>query len=152
MILDPRKMNGHAPAPPAYTPVNIPAGQEKFYILLPQTDVLKASNTKRNSVQAVRMTGDRLLEVHVLEIPVGDPPLPGLYYYFDSSLRCVRVDADDYFVKVYSKLEEQGKVRSRLDERYYEELRDGVRYWDGEKFVKKPTMNKRYMAAMRKLP
>lgn len=144
LVLDPRMMRGHAPAPAAYTPIGVPDGREKYYILLPQTDLCRAGLVKRNGVSYTRITGDSLLQVDTWELQEVTP-CPGMIYYFDSKMRCVRVDANDYFVKAHQQMEEKGKLSNKLDERYYEELRKGVRYWDGQKFVSYPTMNKLYL-------
>jgi len=136
-------MSGHAPAPVDYIPLDIPEGREKYYILLPQTDLCKAGQLKRNGATNIRMTADSLLQVDTWEIQ-GDAPLPGIIYYFNAAMKCVRVDANDYFVKAHQQMVETGKLIKKLDERYYEELRDNIKYWDGEKFVNHPTMNKKY--------
>jgi acetyl-CoA carboxylase beta subunit len=73
-----------------------------------------------------------------------------LMYYFDSSMRCARVDAHDEFVKFHKRLEAESKLKRVLDAQYFEELRRGVEYWDGEKFVNEPVMNKRYAEAVKK--
>lgn len=143
LVLDPRRMGGYAPAPVAYTPAGVRPGQEKYYLLLPRTDVNMAGAEKRNGVLLIRSTTDSLLEIRTIESQAIDP-MPGVYYYFDSEMRCVRVIGNDYFEETHRKLEAEGKIRRKLDEGYYEELRNGVRYWDGEKFVKEPVKNRKY--------
>jgi hypothetical protein len=51
---------------------------------------------------------------------------------------------------LHQKLEAEGKLTKKLDKQYYEDLRKRVLYWDGEKFVKEPTMNKNYLKAAHK--
>lgn len=147
LVLDPRIVTGHNPAPVTYTPVGIPEGLEKYYILLPQTDLNKASPQRRNTTAYIRPTGDGLLEVGTQE-DQDTKPYPGIMYFFDRSLKCVRVDADDYFVEAHRKMVEDGKLTKKLGEQYYEQLRQGVRYWDGEKFVKEPSQNQLYLKAL----
>ncbi len=149
LVLDLRTMNGHAPAPPAYTPLKTENGTEEYYVLLPQSDLNVAGPDKRNAVIGIRLTSDTLLEVTTMEIQGADRMhLPGVIYYFDSGLNCVRVDANDYFVNAHRKMVEEGRLKTVLNEQYYEDLRQGVRYWDGEKFVEEPTINRRYMEGM----
>jgi len=142
-VFDPRTLSGHSPAPPAYTPPSIPAGTEKYYLLFPRSDVQKVATHKRNVAEGIELRNDGLLRVVAAEI-VGNLWYP-VYYFFDTSMKCVKVEADDILIDLHRKLEAEGKLTGRLDAKYYEELRQGVLYWDGEKFVKEPTMNKNYV-------
>ena len=151
LVLDPRSMDGHAPAPVAYTPVGVPDGREKYYILLPQSELNKTGPDKRNGVWYIRTTADSLLEVGTHEIQAVTHP-PGLIYYFDLAMKCVRVDANDYYVETHRKMKNEGKLTSTLNDEYFDQLRQSVRYWDGEKFVMEPVMNKRYLEAVGELP
>ena len=143
LVLDPRKMSGHAPAPVDYIPLDIQESREKYYILLPQTDLCKAERVKRNGVAHISITADSLLQVDTWEVQ-NDKSRPGIIYYFDVAMRCVRVDANDYFVKAHQQMAEKGNLLNKLDKKYYDELRENIRYWDGEKFVNTPTVNKKY--------
>jgi hypothetical protein len=151
LVLDPRKMSGYAPSPPAYTPVGVEKGMEKYYILLPQSDLSKVGPSRRNYVHDLRLTSDNLLLLQTAEIQSGDHK-PGILYFFDTQMRCVRVDGNDYFVQAHKLLEDEGKLSKKLTEQYYDELRKSVQYWDGEKFVNEPTMNKVYLELSKRLP
>ncbi|MGA9364753.1 MAG: hypothetical protein WBW16_10325 [Bacteroidota bacterium] len=141
-VLDPQAVSGHSPAPPAYTPNGIPAGREKYHILFPRCDVRKVASRKRNVGEFLSVQEDRLLGIGVAEEVDNSPYY--LFYFFGDSMKCVRVEGQDKFVYLHRRLEAQGKLSRELDARYYEELRQGVLYWDGDKFVKEPTMNKYY--------
>ena len=69
-------------------------------------------------------------------------------------MKCIKVLPDDEFMQFHRRMEAEGKLKNKVDERYVEELRQRVQYWDGEKFVHEPTMNKRYkdMVQARPLP
>lgn len=67
-----------------------------------------------------------------------------LLHFFDNKMNCVKVSDDDKFTALHQKLEAEGKLTKKLDKQYYEDLRKSVLYWDGEKFLKEPTMNKNY--------
>jgi hypothetical protein len=71
-----------------------------------------------------------------------------LIYYFNRTMKCIVVQASDSFMKLHQRLEAEGKTKTIADAHYFEQLRQGVLYWDGEKFVHEPTMNKRYVEAM----
>lgn len=97
----------------------------------------------RNAAEELEFTSDGLVHVGVDErVTRGGPP--GLHYYFDASMRCVKVRDTDEFRALHNKLEAEGQVTKKLDARYYEELQKGVLFWDGETFVTGPTMNRRY--------
>ena len=142
VVFDPRMMNGHAPAPQSFVLVGVPEGKEKYYVLLPRSEVRILSRDKRNDVRRMRPTADTLLGVFVREVPsISDPP--EVIYYFDRSMKCVRVVGNDQFQEAFraqSGREDQkvaGKTLHRASQR--------VRYWDGEKFVGEPTMNGNYV-------
>ncbi len=141
-VFDPRALSGHSPAPPGYTPHRTTAGTEKYYVLFPRCDVQKVASHKRNVAEVAEVLHDGLLRVGVAE-KVNNTWCP-LLYFFDASMRCVRVEGEDTFINLHHRLEAEGKLTRKLDAQYYEELRQGVLYWDGDKFVKEPTMNKYY--------
>ena len=150
VVFDPRKIEGSAPAPEKYYPQGISAGTEKYYIIFPASDLKQFASDITNEVRELRITNDGMIEVVVLE-----PTRPAngtLYYYFDSSLNCIRVRASDSFTAAHNQMEREGKLSSHLNDEYFEALRKGVLYWDSEKFVSEPTMNKHYMEAMRSQP
>lgn len=150
VIFDPRSISGHAPASSAYIPVGIAAGREKYYVLFPTTDLFSIGSEKRNRVTSIRSTSDNLLEVRVLESIRFNQVPQEIHYYFDAEMRCVRVTGNDYFDDAHRKLEAAGKLTKKLNEQYYEELRQGVRYWDGAEFVKEPAINEKYKILSKK--
>jgi hypothetical protein len=152
-VLDSRRIDGHAPATAEYTPQGIRESTEIFYALLPNPDLYESvSPGPRGGSVSTNSSG--LIEVQSMRsFPVGKPGEwvgVALYFYFDSRLNCVKVKAGDDFINYHSRLEKEGKVTKKLDAQYLEELRLGVEYWDGEKFVKEPTMNKKYQMAISK--
>lgn len=141
LVLDSRAISGHAPASPEYSPLNVNEGIEKYYLLFPRNDLEPFAFHKRNRFDGIVMRSDGM-EVHVGE-EIGTTHYL-VYYVLDSSMRCSSVSDTDPFTNLHHKLEAEGKLTKRLDAEYYEDLRKGVRYWDGEKFVNTPTVNKRY--------
>jgi hypothetical protein len=141
LVLDPRSMSGHAPAPPAYTPVDVGTGTEKYYLLFPRNDMKAVADQKRNVVQHVKFNNDGSIVVFVAEAVVG---YKSVLYHLAPSLACTGVEGEDFFVALHHKLEAEGKLTRKLDDKYWEELRQGVQYWDGEHLVNTPTANKRY--------
>lgn len=145
-VLDPRFLSGHSPAPPNYKPENVVPASEKYYILFPQSDIHTHVREKRSYVSNIKLQPDGTVLAGVADMHNGVSY--SLMYYFSSSMRCVRVDAFDPFVKFHRKLEAEGKLKRPLNAQYFEDLRRGLEYWDGEKFVSEPVMNKRYVERM----
>jgi hypothetical protein len=144
-VLDPRTMSGHAPAPPDYTPQGIPEGTEEFYMTIPRSDLKNLAAQKRNVINKSFLNSEGL-ELVVSEV-VNDVEYP-LYFHFDSMFKCARVENSDVFVVFHQRMEAEGKLTQKLTEQYYENLRQDVQYWDGEKFVRKPVQNKNYKMGM----
>lgn len=150
-VFDPRKVKGHGPAPPGLAPEGVAAGTEKYYLLFPASDLKKYWSDITNEVSGVKIMEDGLIQVIVSErvpFPVKKESLSPyggqLYFYFDSSMQCVRVRPSDGFSGLHARYRSEGLINSELNDAYFENLRRGIRYWDGEKFVSEPVMNKRY--------
>jgi len=141
-ILDPRNINGCAPSKKGYLLKNIPSGNEMYYIVFPRTDLAEFSERKRNFAQELEFTSDGFLRVVVKEVI--ERLNYGLHYYFDRKMNCIKVGDDDVHSEFHKKLEKEGKLTKKLDEKYYEDLRKSILYWDGEKIVNYPTMNRKY--------
>lgn len=133
----------------------IPSGSEKYYITFPQSDIQEISRTPRNHVDEIEFKQDGSIQLSSGEVFSGTKGeyIPyRIFFYFDAAFRCMRVVPMDEFVRLHQRWEKEGKLRQPLDEKYLENLRRGVQYWDGEKFVKEPTMNKRYVEITMKRP
>lgn len=146
-VLDSRQAEGHAPATAEYTPESIHESTEMFYALLPNPDLYQSaspwpqgSGVSNDSNGLIEVRSGRILP----GVKSGDWVGVAVYFYFDSLLNCVKVKAGDDFINYHSRLKKEGKLTKNLDARYFEELRHGVEYWDGEKFVMGPKMNKKY--------
>jgi hypothetical protein len=141
-ILDPRSIDGGAPATDGYYPAGFRPGTEKFYILLPQSDLMTYTTDVTNEVERLRITDNGMIEAVVKEPARGVSG--SLFYYFDSTMTCVSVRASDSYTGAHNLYVKEGKLSSRLDDAYFAALRSGVLYWDGDKFVTTVTRNRHY--------
>ena len=66
-------------------------------------------------------------------------------YTFGARMRVESVTGGDLFIKLFDQLSKEGKLPNVNLPKYYEELKDSVQYWDGEKLSQEKTMNKRYV-------
>jgi len=131
VVFDSPEFSGHAPAPPAYTPQEIPDGNEKYYVLFPRNDLKAVASHKRNIARSILAEGTGKIKVDVVE-EVGRSGYT-ILYHFNSQMECTGVDGEDRFVTFHRKLEAEGKLTKKLDDAYWEELRRSVLYWDGAK-------------------
>jgi hypothetical protein len=144
-VLDPRNLSGHSPSDLSHTPDGVGPGAEKYYIIFPRTDLQILSPIKRNSIKSLE-TVEQYLEVTVVESTPLEPLGP--IFLIDGNMRCVKVNDEDRFVKFHQRMEAEGKLTQKLDLAYYENLRKGVQYWDGVKFVNYVTMNSLYTKSL----
>ena len=70
-----------------------------------------------------------------------------VFFEFDSQMHCVRARGGDEFVALHRELEKDGKLKTKIGDGYFEDLCRAVQYWDGEKFVKEPMMNRKYLSS-----
>jgi ElaB/YqjD/DUF883 family membrane-anchored ribosome-binding protein len=131
IVLDPRAMSGQAPAPGDKRLLDIAPGSQKFFVLLPRSDLEKASLELKPSAGRLVRTANGTLMVSSTEA-LG-PDRVDLIFEFDSKMECIGVKATDHFLGVHRKLEREGILTRSVDGQYLEDLRKGVQYWDGEK-------------------
>lgn len=142
-VLDPRRMSGQAPATASYISQDVPQGSEEYYILFPRNDLWRVAAKKLGGVTEIDFPADGLIRIGTGE-RMSDKGFYGPMYYFDPHMGIIKVLPESQFEALHRRLEAEGKLSRKLDDQYYEELREGVRYWNGERFVKEPTMNRRY--------
>ncbi len=147
-IVDPVAINGHAPVPSDLLPLEpIPQSNEKYYVLLPRTDLGKdIALTPYNNVTKLEIVGNARIIAHSREGPLPpDKEIGGVVYVFGKDMSLESVTGDDTFVSTYNKhYGMKESIQFKLE--YWNALKDSVLYWDGEKFVNTPTMNKRHAA------
>jgi hypothetical protein len=147
LALDPDRLEGCGPAPSEFYPRGIPKAKEKIYMLLPRTDISEKYSTSGYSTpDAILVMPDGNLIVYVQELDgvFPDQPNANILFTIGPNLRILSVTWSDQFLRIYDRLLSEGKVKKPLSPEYWENLKKGALYWDGEKFVKEPTMNKLY--------
>ena len=60
-------------------------------------------------------------------------------YFLDHTMRVLETKSYDITNRLHKQLEEQGKTSATVDQTYLENLKNGVRYWDGRKWTKEVT-------------
>ncbi len=146
-VFDARRVEGYGPHHgSSFSLEGASAGSEKYYLLLPRTDLQTVTTHPRNYVSQFEFKKDGSIELSATETIEGLQLVT--FFYFDSSLRCSRVIPSDLLVQFHRRLEQEGKLTRSIDENSIERMRQGVQYWDGEKFTTEPVMNRRYLEAV----
>jgi len=151
VVLDPRTIEGYAPATNEYIPEGVKTGRDKYFLLFPRSDVGTLAPHPRNVATELNLKSDGSTEVNFGE-RFSNSESYNLYTYFDGSMKCIRVIPNDDFILFHRRMEAEGKLSKKIDDKYLEELRQGFQYWNGEKFVHEPTMNKRYLETLENQP
>ena len=133
-VLKPGQMSGHAPAPPAYTPAGYELNPSQKYLLFPRSDLAEFSTAPRSNVPGIRFIQDGTVFIDVNEVYRKTGSLI-MYFSFNQALQCIKVDVSDQFRMFHEQMRAEGKVTQTIDARYFEALRRGVQYWDGEGFT-----------------
>jgi hypothetical protein len=148
-ILDPENILGHAPVPPGLAPLEpIPQAKEKYYVLLPRTDLGKdIARIPYSNIDRLEVIGNSRVIAHSREGPLNaKSEIGSVVYVFGKDMRIESVTGDDTFVTTYNKYHGMKEsIQFKLE--YWNALKDSVQYWNGEKLVHTPTMNKRYLAS-----
>jgi hypothetical protein len=153
-IIDPEKVVGNRES-------NLSSGfgypvsdAEIYYIRFPKTDLeIEAGHTPE--VQMVeRDTGDSLLQVGIKStLQHSAPYFYGFDYLFEvSTMKLVAVKFISPTEDTYTKLKRQGKLSGTFDDKYLENLKNSVRYWDGNEWVSAPTRIKPSSVATKQIP
>jgi hypothetical protein len=136
-ILDPSDINGFAPVPQEYLPVDsVRSAQEKYYILFPKTDLGElVRRAPFNQVNQIVLAATGNLIIHVYE-STGNPKSEeagSVLYGFDQRMKLKLVTLGDNFKVVYQRFYSEGKLKRPLTPAYTEKLKNSVLYWDGER-------------------
>ena len=119
-------------------------GTEKYYVMLPKTIVSQLPNHQIMHVRYFYPQKNGGLEVWLQE--EFNPYADFIFIFsFDTAMRCTKVSVPDPGSRSATSVKLPEEVEKKISSiGYLEELRRGVRYWDGEEFVSMPTMNRRY--------
>jgi hypothetical protein len=153
-ILDSRFIEGHSPISKNYDIEEIKPGLEKAYILIPRTIVGNnyRYEYRHNNVQQIQKS-DRSINIAISDCPYPtDDKKPAIYYVqlnFDLSVK--DIGTGNVYDLLSRQLYAEGKLKQRVDVKYFNEYKKEILYWDGEKFVNYPTFNKKYLEAVAKL-
>jgi len=139
-VFDPAHIRGASPQGPRYSFAGLEPGSEVYYIDFPRSDVSLADGSiVAGNARIEAMANRRLRIVSHMD----------LMYEFAIGMRCMSVRGSHGFVSAHKRFAAEGKVHSTIGDAYYEDLRSGLRYWDGSKWVLNPTPDLRNVRTSR---
>lgn len=149
IVLDPSLITGMAPA--YRYPRGFNKGLMKYYILFPKTSFSKFSSQQTSTVRTFTKMHDKI-EFALFESCDYTLDKQTSHYRllltFDDKFNFLHFSTSTEFDNFYNKLIEDGKISPIKDWRAFEDaFRKEIMFWDGDKFVNYPTMNKYYLAA-----
>ena len=108
-------------------------GSEKYYLVIPRTDVDSISSSNE-TLATVEILKNGRIQAMTHET--------SLFYEFDSNLQAVDLKGSHCMDQLHKELARQGLVRSVLNDAYYDALKKSVLYWDGARktFTTEPAM------------
>jgi hypothetical protein len=135
-VLDPMEITGDAEAA-ATRGYGLEASRaEIFYIRIPESDMFKALGTKQGGPMLVSSVKEKQLK---FSVGSGVPEGPYFEFIFSKEMQVQEVKYGSPDVWIHAKLKKEGKISSTLDQKYLNDLKNGVRYWDGKEWKKEVT-------------
>lgn len=148
-IFDPKNINGYAPVTAQHLPLeNVRPGREKYYVLLPKSKIWElCGDQPYNNVKMITHTGSNKFWIYTVErVQHSIPQIEQvqILYLFGEDMKVLDIAFGDNFIRANDWLLEQGMIKESLIPNSVAELKSKVLYWEGDKFVNTPTMNKHY--------
>ncbi len=130
VVLDPEKITGktRATAFPQYA--LDPSGAEIYYIGLTETD-LNGITHNHAMGRVVDTSGGTFSVVAGTTIDGGDCQMN---FYFDEGMGIEKVLSGNTLDRIRQSYVDKGLLHGRVDGRYLEAMKSGVRYWDGSRW------------------
>lgn len=115
-----------------------------YFILLPITEYGEKYTTKGfrsiPNLSKYKPTGG--ITAITVETQIDLTHNGGLVFSFDKKFNCVHISTNTYYSEHYNKFFEDGIVKEKLTYENLQKFKVKILYWDGDKFVNYPTMNK----------
>ena len=156
-ILDMNYLSGKCPQEKTHELISpeMPSACEKYYILFPDLDIQDTLRDYFHHVAYVEGTDSTI----VIRVEVAYMPeklrkrvnqTASITYIFDRNMNPIAVSSGSDFDNLFHEMVSSGQITSAWNETYRKNLMRRILYWDGDKFVTTPTMNKRYLEAVQK--
>jgi hypothetical protein len=132
-VVDPYKLQGRTESS-VVRGFGFPASDaEVLYVRLPRTDIADALDATEGVRR--RIPGDSA----EVRLEVGTSYTPSLEYVFTRSMVIQDVKPFTGYETIHRKLVSEGKIHSTYGPEFFENLKKGIRYWDGKEWRKEVT-------------
>jgi hypothetical protein len=136
IVFDASDIQGCSPQENDYYRCNhLRPGTEKYYLLFPRIDFL------RLEMMMEPIAKINILKNGLLSVTTG---YSCLFYEFDRKFELQNIGLSHRFQMKHKKAVAEGITTSELDDDYIKNLEQGLLYWNGEKWVSEPAMNKKW--------
>lgn len=155
-ILDSRFIEGHSPINKNYDIEDFKPGIEKAYILIPRTIVGNyfRYEYRHNRTESIDIrNSEKVIVINITDCgsPSNNTKTAQIIVQLNFDLTVKEIGTENKYDILARQLFAEGKITRPVDHKYFEEYKKEILYWDGEKFVKYPTLNKRYLEAVAEL-
>jgi hypothetical protein len=134
IVLDPRKMDGCSPQlKDEYKCLDFKKGTELAYLLFPRTDVDQAVVPSRDCMDRIDLPENRVIRVM--------PETAHIIYELGYDLRVNLATTSTSFEILHARLHGEGKIHSSLNAEYFERLKNGALYWNGQAWISQPSFS-----------
>lgn len=141
-VLNPERIEGIVPSTSKYYPNYLNKGSELYYVKLPWSDLGRIiSPTNFNTTKYILPGKTTFVLFSYENYPSSELETASVLYTFDRNMNITDIIGSVGFVKQYDDRFKKGLLKKKLDEDYYNALRDSIEYWDGDKFVNYSTKN-----------
>ena len=137
-IVDPEKIVGDAEATATRGFGFNASDAEVFYVRFPESDMETALGL--NPIAPVLVSSESESQIRiVVSRTSGDESMPGFEYIFSKDMNVQDVKYESQDVEIHSTLKKEEKISSTFDQKYLNNLKNAVRYWNGREWKKELT-------------
>ena len=130
IVLEPDNIKGGSPQTDDYRCSQLSMGAEKFYVLLPRTEVDK-HESEIGSINSIDILKNQKLSVSMR--------FSFLYFEFNQDFSLHTINMSHIFKRKYDAIFNMQSTMSWLQDKVRYELRDKILYFDGKEWVDHPT-------------
>ncbi len=132
-LFDYADISGSSPQGKEYECPSCGQGSEEYYLLMPRTDVDKIIKPDKVGIDQIHLLNNDRIELQT--------QVSHIFFELDYDFRVQDVKGSDGFRENHRELKAAGKIKSDLNDAYWNALRDGVLYWNGTEWTPTPSRN-----------
>jgi hypothetical protein len=136
-VLDPKKIVGEieSQCSPGFGLTRSEA--EYFYIRFPRSDMDDVLYMTP-SPQGISFIDDKSIRF-TTQSKINERQILNFDYFFTHDLKPIQVKSNNGTDQIHYNLVQQGKLKGKIDQAYLDNLKNGIRYWDGKQWRKEWT-------------